>query len=503
MADQSPLGELSRASGVDPDHVGLRRNAVTWKKVAILSVAGAGPAASIALNLQFMSATAGAALVLAFVLAWPAILILGHSMVVFSRRIASSGGIYTWNARTWGNNFGFVYGWITTGAYLVLTGAGFVIFGGWMQDWLQSQFSVNVPWIIFTAAGMIYVTAFAVRGISQTLEATLALLGFEVVLLFALAVWMLVDGGPSGLSTLPFQPSSASGGFAAIGLAMTFAVLSHTGIEEGATLGEETRGAKQALPKGLLAAAVGVPLFYIFVAYAMVTGYGVHNMTAFAKDTAPLQTLAKHYWGGVGLAIVSLATGSSILAFTQSAFAACNRVIYTLGREGMLPRVCARISRHETPDVAAYVTVAIAVLLGVPLGFAVGPFNVWGDYGLLISIGFLVLYTFTNIAVIKWAREENEFKWFRHGVLSVLGAILFLYPLYRTVFPLPTGLPGLMPFIFLGWIVVGVALLLHTRAKRPNIIPRIGSYLALADEAEPASGAAEVTRSAAEATLTP
>jgi amino acid transporter len=434
-----------------------------------------------ALNLQFMSATAGAALVLAFVLAWPAVLILGNSFREFSRRIASAGGIYTWNAQTWGNNFGFVYGWITIGAYLVLTAAGFVIFGGWMQDWLQSQFSVNVPWIIFTAAGMGWVTFLAVRGITQTLEATLALLAFEVVLLFALGIWMVVNGGPDGLSTLPFKPSSASGGFTAIGLAMTFAVLSHTGLEEGATLGEETKEAKRALPKGLMAAAIGVPLLYIFLAYAMVTGYGVHHMGAFANDTAPLQTLAKRYWGPVGLAIVSLATGSSILAFTQSAFAACNRVIYTLGREGMLPSACARTSRHQTPVVAIYVTVAIAVVLGVPLGFATGPFNVWGYYGMLISIGFLILYASTNIAVIKMARQEHEFRWFRHGVLSVVGAILFLYPLYRTVFPLPTGLVGVMPFVFIGWVVVGIGLLLHARARRPHIIPRVGSYLALAD----------------------
>jgi amino acid transporter len=480
MIDQSELTAPSTPAGNHPGG-GLQRNAVTWRKVAILSVAGAGPAASSALNLQFMSATAGAALVLAFVLAWPGILILGHSFAEFSRRIASAGGIYTWNAQTWGSHFGFVYGWITIGAYLVLTGAGFVIFGGWMHDWLQSQFSVNVPWILFTAAGMVLVTVLAVRGITQTLEATLALLGLEVVLLLALGIWMLIDGGPSGLSTLPFKPSSASGGFSAIGLAMTFAVLSHIGIEEGATLGEETQQANRALPKGLLAAAVAVPLFYIFLSYAMVTGYGVHRMGAFANDTAPLQTLAKHFWGSFGLAVISLATGSSILAFTQSAFVACNRVIYTLGREGMLPRACGRISKRHTPVTAIFITLALALALGVPLGFDVGPFKVWGDYGLLISIGFLILYLFTNLALAKFAWQQGEFSWLRHGLLGLIGAVLFVYPLYRTVIPLPSGVLGAMPFIFLGWVAIGGALLLHARARRPHIIPRVGSYLALAD----------------------
>lgn len=473
-------------TGESEPEAGLKRNAVTWRNVAILSVAGAGPAASIALNLQFMSQTAGVALVLAFVLAWPAVLILANSFVEFSKRIASSGGIYTWNARAWGAHVGFVYGWLIIGAYLVLTAAGFAIFGGWMQDYLQNQFSVDVPWWVFTFAGMGYVTVLALRGVTQTLESTLALLGFEVLLLIVLGVWMLVDGGPQGLSAAPFEPSSASGGFTAIGLAMTFAVLSHIGLEEGSTLGEETGEARRAVPRGLLAAAIVVPVFYIFLSYAMVTGYGVGNIAAFAKDTAPLQTLAKHYWGSVGLSVISLAAASSILAFTQAAFSACTRVLYTLGRERLLPGTFARVSPRQTPVTAIYATVGIAIVLGVPLAATKGPFNVWGYYGLLVSISFLVLYTLTNLAVIKWARDAGEFRWIRHGVLGVVGAALLIYPLYRTVIPLPTGVLGVMPFVFLGWLALGVAMLLRTRVTRPEIIPRVGSYLALADEDEPA-----------------
>lgn len=70
----SPHGELTPAQVTE--EASLRRGAIDWKQVGILTVAGCGPASVIALNLQFMGQFAGAALVLAFVLVWPGILLL-------------------------------------------------------------------------------------------------------------------------------------------------------------------------------------------------------------------------------------------------------------------------------------------------------------------------------------------------------------------------------------------------------------------------------------------
>ena len=251
---------------------------------------------------------------------------------------------------------------------------------------------------------------------------------------------------------------------------MTYAVLSHVGIEEGATLGMEVKEPKRQIPLGLWVAAVVVPAFYIFVAYAMVYGYGIDKMAEFGEDPAPLQTIANSYWGEVGLTIVVLATLSSILAFSQTAFLAGARVLYTLGREGVLPHRLGTVSARQTPGVGIAVMAVLSMALGVPLAFLVGPFNVWGYFGFLISIAFLVSYIFTNFGLIRYMRRIGEFKWFRHGVLGLLGSIVFLYPLYKTVWPLQTGIYGALPFVFLAWIAVGVGLLFFTLRKRPEVI---------------------------------
>lgn len=475
-----------------PDQVGqpqLKRNTVDWRHVAILSVAGCGPAATIALNIPFMGQFAGAALVLAFVLIWPAVLILVNSFAEFARRLPTAGGLYTWNARAWGSSIGFVYGWTFMGAYLLVAAGGFTIFGGFMSEYLQSQFSLDVPWWIFTVAGLVYVAVLGLLGIVQTLHATLALLTFEVVLLIGLAIWMLLSVGPGEWSTVPFRPSAIqSGGASALGLAMTFAVLSHVGIEEGATLGEEAKQPKRNIPKGLWATAILVPTFYVFVSYALVQGYGVADIQgAFAEDAVPIQTVAEKYWGAFGLAIIVFAAALSILAFAQTSFNAGCRVVYTLGRERVLSSWLAGVSHRGTPHTAIFAMVAACLVMSVPFAIAVGPFETWGYYGFLIGIAFLVSYVVTNLALIRWTRRIGEFRLMRHGILPAVGAAIMCYPLYRSVFPLQDGIYGALPFVYLGWIALGTVLLFHARRRRPEMVERIGSALAAAEADEVAS----------------
>lgn len=475
--------------GVTVDAPQLKRNTVDWRHVAILSVAGCGPAATIALNIPFMGQFAGAALVLAFIVIWPAILVLVNTFAEFAKRLPTAGGLYTWNARAWGPSVGFVYGWTFMGAYLLVAAGGFTIFGGFMSEYLQGQFSLNVPWWIFTVGGMAYVAVLGILGIVQTLHATLALLAFEILLLLGLAVWMLVSVGPGEWTATPFKPSAIeSGGLSALGLAMTFAVLSHVGIEEGATLGEETKRPKHNIPKGLWVTAIVVPTFYVFVAYALVQGYGTTDIQgAFTTDAVPIQTVASHYWGSFGLAVIVFAAGLSILAFAQTSFSAGCRVVYTLGRERVLNAWLGEVSSRGTPRNAIFAMVGACLVMSIPFAIAVGPFDTWGYYGFIIGIAFLVSYIVTNIALIRWTRQSGDFRVVRHFLLPLAGALAFCYPLYRSVIPLQDGIYGVLPFVYVAWIALGVLLLFRARSRRPEMIQRIGSALAAEEHDEIAS----------------
>lgn len=461
----------------------LKGNQVDWRLVAIVGVAGCGPAASIALNLPFMGQFAGASLVLAFLLIWPAIILMVNTFIQFSKRIASAGGLYTWNARSWGSNVGFVYGWTLMGTYLLVAAGGFTIFGAFLSEYLQSEFSVNIPWWILMAGAMAYVVTLAIKGILQTLHATFILLSFELILLVCLSVWILLKTGPSNWSATPFKLTGIEGVTAStFGLAMTFGLLSHVGIEEGSTLAEETREPKRNIPKGLIVTAIAVPAFYVLVTYGAVIGYGVDNIQAgFTEDPVPIQTLAAKYWGSAGLMAIVFAATASILAFAQTSFMAGTRILFALGRDRVLPAKLGETGSNGTPVAAIWLMLAISLAVAIPVAIAAGPFETWGYFGFLIGIAFLLSYIITNLAMVKFTYGTESFSVLRCGVFGVLGAILLCYPLYRSVIPLPEGVYGVLPLFYLGWIAIGVTMLLVARRNRPDDVARIGKALA-ADE---------------------
>src|SRR5579875_743401 len=343
-------------------------NALSGRRLLIAAIAATGPMSVIALNYGPMASFAGAAFVLSFVISVIGIVLLGLCFSQFARHYPSAGGLYAWAVRAFGKNAGFVYGWLFAGSYLVFAAAGFAVFGGWGETYIKQLSGVSVPWWVFA-------------------------------LVFALFVWASRSGGAAAhFPAAPFKPSSSPAGWAGIGLAMTYGVLSSVGFEEASTLSEETQHARRTVGRAMVQAGGITQLFYLLTAYALLVGYG--SYAKFSSDPAPLLTLGDRH-GKVWLTFVVLAALSSILAFSQTAFNAGIRVIYTLGREGVVPHVFGRTHHtHKTPYVSIAFMTAVCVALAFPLAFAVGAFNVWYYFGFLISILFLVLYALTALGLI-------------------------------------------------------------------------------------------------------
>jgi amino acid transporter len=451
----------------------LRSNTLTSWHVLVFCMAAAGPAASVALNYSFIGSFAGAAIPLAFIGTLVVIMLLANTIVEFSKRVVHAGSLYGWNSHAFGPGFGFVFGWVFVATYVIFAAAGFAVFGGWVSQWLATLMGWYIPWWLVTLVALIFIAYLAYAGIQPSIRTTLLLLSAELVILLVLTVFMIVKAGPAGQSVRPFLPESAPTGWAGVGLGMVYAILSVVGFETGATLSEETKQSKRSTGRGIFLAAIVLPVVYLIIAYGMVIGYGIHNMARFASDPAPLQTLGNLYWGKAGESIVVIAALSSILGFSQAAFNASTRVLYALGRASLLPHALSRTHvGRGTPTVAIMTMVVLSVVLGIPLGIVAGPFNVWGYFGFLISLGMLIVYLSTNIALIYYMLRyrRDEFHWLRHGALPVLAVIALLYPLYNVVIPLPPMPNAIFPFVVAGWIVIGIAIAVALSRARPELI---------------------------------
>jgi amino acid transporter len=452
-------------AGPAPAGDGLARDTVSATQVAVVAMAATGPAAGIALVMPAMAGFAGQAFVFAFLLTLAVILLLTNTFVEFSRRIPSAGSLLAWNSAGLGSSVGFVFGWFFVGAYVTVAATGFSAFGGFAHDYFLTSLDVNLPWWVFTGACIAYVVTLAWRGIAQTVASALILLAVELGVFLLLAVWLLVSGHVD-LQAAPLDPGSSIDGWAGIGLAMTFGVLSMVGYEEAATLAEEAKDSRRSVSRGLWMAAIVTPLFFIVVGYALVTSYG--PVDKFAADGLAAQTLATEVWHSLG-GVVTVVVVLSALAFAQTSFNAGVRVIYSLGRTKLLPRAFGRThSEHKTPSAAIVLFGVVTATVAVILSASVGPLDVFGYLGFMTAIAFLIIYALTNVALINYIRryDPSSLSIWRHVVLPFGGMAGVLYPLYRQVHPLPDSPFPMLLGIVGAWALIGVALLVYVRTSR-------------------------------------
>jgi amino acid transporter len=133
------------------------------------------------------------------------------------------------------------------------------------------------------------------------------------------------------------------------------------------------------------------------------------------------------------------------LSFVVAAVNAAIRVMYTMGRERALPESLGRLSHRRTP---------------VP------------TFGYLAGIGGLpvvLIYFTVNIAVIRAFRTEfrDEFRPVPHLLIPAAASVVFLFPLWGILFPGAYTLANLLPFISLGWLLIGALAAGILRARRP------------------------------------
>lgn len=463
---------------ITPEHGGgLKRNAVPPRVVAITAMAAAGPAASVALALPVMVAFAGRAAIFALLMTLVAMACMTNTFAEFAKRIPSAGSLFAWNSAGLGSNFGFVFGWFFVGCYLLIAAQGFSVFGGFLAEYLETSISVDIPWWVLSAICIVYTLSFSFRGISISAEAALILLVGEVLILIALAVWLLVSGH-ADLNLNVFNPDSSPGGWAAIGLAISFGIVGLAGFEEAATLGEEAEDPRRSVGRGLFAAVVLLQLFFIFVGWVLIDSYQ-GGPTAFSEDPNGVQTLATTVWHGFG-GIITVIIISSILAFTLTAFNAGVRVIYSLARVGVMPSAFGRTSKYKTPGPAIALLAGLTIPLCYILGAAKGPIGAFAYYGFMVSVAFAIIYLLTNFALVNYIRKytPREFSIVRHVIIPLAAALGVGYALYRTVNPLPPAPLNNLPWVVAGWAALGVLFLIYLRVSGKADVDDVGKAFA-------------------------
>jgi amino acid transporter len=473
------------------DEVGLRRDAVGWVGAVIMSAAIMGPAVSTFFNPQFSTPFSGAATPFVYVVCVIAMLLAASGIIEMARELPSAGAFYTYVTRGLGPRSGFVTGGLMFVAYALLAPAEIGLIGSYLQTTFEVELGVHIPWWLIGMVPAAAMVALAYRGIAASLRTALVLFIAEVLVILVLSLIVLGRGGAEGVNLHPLSPSASPHGFSGLATGFVFAALSFVGFEAATTLSEEVHRPRRTIPRAILLSVVGVGLLYIFCIWAEVIGLGERETNALTGASTPWNDLAKRYAGWMKWPVV-VASVSSMFAVMVNSANGIVRILATMGREEMLPRVLARIHpRYRTPTLAVLVVGAFSVIVAIGLGIANGGLgdatagsNVYGYLGFLLTLGILPVYVLTNLAAVAHFRRTGRLHLLRHAVLPLAGAVLMVVLLVEQILQ-QTGAPYTwFPWVIVGWIALLIVIAVWLGARRPDALQRAGAVLATGDVAD-------------------
>nr|WP_255620878.1 amino acid permease [Pseudonocardia sp. DSM 110487] len=294
---------------------------------------------------------------------------------------------------------------------------------------------VNLPAVVLVALCALLL----IRGASEsaTVNAIMVVIKLAVLVMF---VVLGVTGWNSD-NLADFAPYGVAGITGAAGI-IFFAFV---GLDAASTAGEEVKNPRRTMPLAIIMALVIVTSVYVAVALVAVAAQPQGEFEGQEAGLAAiLENVVGASWPGTVLAagaIISIFSVTLVVLYGQT------RILFAIGRDGMLPRFFQQVNTRTRTPVNNTIVVALAV--GLLAGFL--PINFLAE---MTSIGTLVAFLVVSVGVIILRRTAPDLpRGFRvpgypvTPVLSVLGCLWIITNLR----PITIAVFGIWVAIVLVW----------------------------------------------------
>ncbi len=349
---------------------------------------------------------AGPAVILAFAIAALTAGLTALCYAEMASAIPVSGSSYSYAYATLGEGAAFGVGVCLLMEYGVSASAIAVSWAEYLNKFLDLAFGFRIPAALSAAPGgdggwfnlpavvlVTLVCLLLVRGVSESVEVNAAMVAIKICILL-LFVAVGLTGFHAGNLT-PFMPL----GLAGVKVAASSIFFSFIGLDAVSTAGEEVKNPRRTLPLAIVVSLVVVTLLYVGVAVA---GVGAQSWTRFDGQEAGLAQILQDVTGQNWPALV-FAVGAvvSIFSITLVVIYGQTRILFSMGRDGMLPERFARLSpRTGTP-----VWNTLVVGVGVSTLAAFVPLRVLAD---ITSLGTLVAFSVVSVGVMILRRTQPD-----------------------------------------------------------------------------------------------
>jgi amino acid transporter len=479
-ATTDPVRQPQRVSALQGGSTGLGG-------ALVQSAALIGPAAGATAGFVFIASQSGFASPFAMVVGMIFSLCLAVIIGEFARKLPAAGSFYTYLTQAFGPKVGFVTGVMLFGAYILLLPFQMAFFSSFVSDYLAGQ-GVHIAWQWLAVALILFSTVVTVAGLTPSLRVGLIFLAFEIVVFGLIAVIILVDGGSGGLTLKPFDPSQSALGFSGIIYGLVFAIFAFVGFESATTLGEEAHEPRRTIPRAVLLTTLVIGIFYTLLIYSGVVGFGLTHkgLAALQTDSTPFDTLAHTYSGPFLGTLSVIAVMSSFAALNIVTVTAASRMIFSMGRDRMLPPWFDHVNRRGAPGRAIIVIAVTFLAITLVLGsiYKPGDLASWAAY--IATLFFIAAYALLCVGVVKyyWQQHRGEFSVFRHAIVPVAGLVGVGIVTYGNVHPTPPSPLKWFIWATLATIVISAIVSLYLERLDPQRLVEAGQLFAAATPEE-------------------
>jgi APA family basic amino acid/polyamine antiporter len=271
--------------------------------------------------------------------------------------LPQAGGYYVYVRRAFGRTAGFAVGWTDWLTYCAVLGYVSIAIG----EFSALLVPALEPRVKLVAIGVLVFFAVlqwaGVRVSSRFQEITTAV---KFLAFLALVAACFAHASSAPRTDAPSSVASAAPSLVGLVVALQSVVITYGGWQSALYFTEEDRDPRRNLPRSMIGGVAAVIVIYVLVNLALLS---VVPLPVLARSTLPAADAARVIFGPPGGTLISALSLVSLPPLINAIMMIGTRILFAMGRDGLLWRQAAEVNARGTPAVATFVTTAVAVAL--------------------------------------------------------------------------------------------------------------------------------------------
>ncbi|KRN28053.1 amino acid permease [Liquorilactobacillus mali] len=414
---------------------------------------------------------AGPAVTIAFLIAAIVSGIVGMAYAEFSSAMPVAGSAYSFGSVVYGEIIGWILGWALILEYFLAVSAEATGFAAYFNNNILESLGLILPKALqagpleggvinLSAVVIVLIIALIISNgvnLSKSVENVAVIIKVAIILAFILVGAFYIKSS----NYVPFYPKQFQThplGLGGISTAAATVFFAFIGFDALAANSAETIKPEKNVVKGILGTVIVSVILYVSFSFVL-TGI-VHYSELNVDDPAAyaLQVIHLNTWNKL------ITIGALIGIFTSmiTMFFGGSRLVYALGRDGLLPAKMGAVSgKHVVPKNAIIVaTIVQAFFAGlVPLT----------ELASLINAGTLLAFAFISFGIIPLRRRQDiQNKGFKMPLYPFLPCLAGIASIYFIIM-----LPNITKISVGIWLVLGLIVyfvygLQHSKLQKQN-----------------------------------